>query len=120
MRRPKRSASSPKIKAPTGRSASVAVVVKTMAFLETPKWCESVSKRNTITKKSKASSVQPRNPASKAWCLPFVGKEAFISGNFPFLRLRHQAIQCHTACRGHQPQKQTRPHPPETQLANAE
>src|SRR5580704_1151444 len=70
MRRPKRSESRPKITAPTGRSASVAKVVAMMAFLGTLNWWASVSYRKTMTKKSKASRVQPRKPARTACCAP--------------------------------------------------
>src|SRR5580692_5154348 len=70
MRRPNRSESRPKITAPTGRNASVAKVVAMMAFLGTLNWWASVSYRKTMTKKSKASRVQPRKPARTACCAP--------------------------------------------------
>src|SRR5437899_1978077 len=41
-----------------------------MCVLVTPKFFARVSSRNTTTKKSKASSVQPRNPARRACVLP--------------------------------------------------
>src|SRR5215212_10413997 len=66
-RRPKRSASMPKISAPIGRKASVAVSVKMMSFFGTLNAAERWSSRKTTTKKSKASRVQPRNPARTAW-----------------------------------------------------
>src|SRR5579863_5239620 len=52
--------------------ASVAVVVRTISFLLTPNCWASVSNKNTTTKKSNASSVQPKNPARTAW------REAFV------------------------------------------
>ncbi len=66
LRRPKRSDSNPKITAPIGRMASVAVVVKMISLLDTPNWWESVSYMNTTTKKSNASSVHPKKPARTA------------------------------------------------------
>src|SRR5258708_10463935 len=56
----------PKMMAPTGRKRSVAVNVLTMWAFDTPNCFERASKRKTTTKKSKASSVQPRNPAKRA------------------------------------------------------
>src|SRR5258706_12975281 len=56
----------PKMIAPTGRSASVAVSVKMIFDFGTAKSAASLSKRNTMTKKSKASSVHPRKPAATA------------------------------------------------------
>src|SRR5579875_381936 len=56
----------PNISAPTGRMASVAVTLRTMSRLGTWKCAARVSKRKTTTKKSKASSVQPRKPAAMA------------------------------------------------------
>src|SRR5882724_5646274 len=47
--------------------ASVAVVVQTISLFVTPNCRAKVSNKNTTTKKSNASSVQPRNPASTAW-----------------------------------------------------
>src|SRR5262249_11066059 len=47
--------------------ASVAVIVHMMSFLGTPKCAARVSTRNTNTKKSKASRVQPKKPALTAW-----------------------------------------------------
>src|ERR1700685_1631243 len=84
MRRPKRSAISPNKMAPTGRIASVAVIVRTMSFFGTPKCCASVSIKNTTTKKSKASIVQPRNPARTAGRAPgciFVFAESVFVGS---------------------------------------
>src|SRR5581483_2535984 len=52
--------------APTGRIASVAVIVKTSSDLVTPNSLASVSTRNTTTKKSNASSIQPKKPAVTA------------------------------------------------------
>src|ERR1700730_4994862 len=46
--------------------ARVAVMVHTMALLATWKWTASVSTRKTTTKKSKASSVQPKKLAATA------------------------------------------------------
>src|SRR5882672_10950784 len=63
----------PNNSAPMGRMARVAVVVKTISFLVTPNWCASVSKRKTTTKKSNASSVQPRNPARTEWWFALPG-----------------------------------------------
>src|SRR5258706_6706465 len=56
--------------------AKVAVVVRTICGFDTPNCFPSVSTKNTTTKKSNASSVQPRNPASTAWCerFGFVGE----------------------------------------------
>src|SRR5436305_9591765 len=67
MRRPKRSASIPKMIAPTGRNTSVAKSVKMIRDFDTLNSAASLSNRKTITKKSKASSVQPRKPAATAW-----------------------------------------------------
>src|SRR3954454_10082204 len=66
-RRPKRSASMPKMIAPTGRKSSVAVNVLTIWRFGTPKCAASTSSMKTTTKKSKASRVQPRKPAMTAW-----------------------------------------------------
>ena len=65
-RRPYRSASKPKITAPTGRNTSVIVSVKMICFFGTWKCAERTSSRKTTTKKSNASSVQPRKPAVTA------------------------------------------------------
>src|SRR5438132_6903956 len=67
MRRPYRSASIPKMIAPTGRKISVAVRVATMWPLVTANCLARTSSRKTTTKKSNASSVQPRKPARTAW-----------------------------------------------------
>src|SRR2546425_8945106 len=66
MRRPYRSARIPKITAPTGRNSSVAVNVLTIWRFGTPNCAANTSSRNTTTKKSNASRVQPRNPARTA------------------------------------------------------
>src|SRR5712692_10460521 len=47
--------------------ASVSTVVRTMSFLSTWNCAASGSNRKTTTKKSKASSVQPRKLAVTAW-----------------------------------------------------
>src|SRR5271166_254500 len=56
----------PKISAPTGRMANVPVTDSTICALLTWKCAASVSNRKMTTKKSKASSVQPRKPADIA------------------------------------------------------
>src|SRR5260370_15859947 len=120
IRRPKRSASTPNSNAPTGRSASVAVVVKIMAFLETLNSRASVSYKKTITKKSNASSVQPRKPARTAWCVPAFRTGAVIRLDAPLVGLWHKAIQCHTAQHRHQPQHRSRRHASKAELSNRE
>src|SRR4051794_3698545 len=71
-RRPNRSAISPKTIAPIGRIASVSVMASAMrgrtASSGEPgkKACARSSMTSVRMKKSKASSVQPRNPASTA------------------------------------------------------
>src|ERR1039458_10109876 len=71
-RRPKRSASEPKISAPTGRIARAIEMVQTMALFSTWKLAASVSTRRITTKKSKASNTHPRIPAETAYCHPDV------------------------------------------------
>src|SRR5581483_1751668 len=62
--------------APTGRVASVAVSVHTIAALVTWNCAARMSTRKTTTKKSEASSVQPRKPAVTAChCCFLVGGE---------------------------------------------
>src|SRR5580704_17203377 len=58
--RPNLSERAPKNTAPSGRIASVKVSVFTTDAFDTWKWSASVSNRNTMTKKSNASSTQPR------------------------------------------------------------
>src|SRR5438270_2769988 len=76
-RRPKRSASSPKITAPTGLIARLAVRARAISARERLKSRATSVRTNVSTKKSKASRVQPKNPASKAlrwfarWVLDF-------------------------------------------------
>src|SRR5208283_4067413 len=119
-RRPKRSASTPNSNAPTGRSASVAVVVKMMAFLETLNSRASVSYKKTITKKSNASSIQPRKPARTAWYVPALRTGAVIRLDAPLVGLWHKPIQCHTAGHRHQPQHRSCRHSAKTELSNRE
>src|SRR5438093_9716756 len=83
IRRPYRSARMPKTTAPTGRNSSVAVRVLTMWRLGTPNCAARTSSRNTTTKKSNASRVQPRKPARTA-----CREDAFMSG-----RLYNRATQ---------------------------
>ena len=72
LRRPYRSAIQPKTSAPTGRIASVSVSDSTMADLETANFADNSLNRNTMTKKSNASSTQPRMPPVTAYCQPGV------------------------------------------------
>src|SRR3954452_23525141 len=74
VRRPKRSASMPKMSAPTGRKASVAVVAQSKADFSTRNCAARMSYRKMTTKKSKASRVQPRNPAVTACPVPRGGE----------------------------------------------
>src|ERR1700682_352662 len=53
--------------APTGRIASVAVIVKAISGIERWKSFATVGITKTSTKKSKASSVQPRKLAVSVW-----------------------------------------------------
>lgn len=103
MRRPNRSDSTPKSSAPIGRNASVAVVVKIMAFLDTLNSLDNVSYKKTITKKSNASSVQPRNPARTACCVPAFRRGGVIRLDAPLVGFWHKPIRCHTAGRECQP-----------------
>ena len=59
-RRPKRSPSQPKQKAPIGRAASVRKTPCATAFTSVPNSFEIAESMKTMRKKSKASSVQPR------------------------------------------------------------
>src|ERR1041385_8926797 len=91
FRRAPRSASRPKTMAPTGRMARVAVMVHTMALLVTWNWAARVSTRNTSTKKSKASRVQPRKLAVTACHCPGLAgdgkasEDVFEGGSIPSL-----------------------------------
>src|SRR5580698_8263484 len=53
--------------APIGRAAKVAVIVRVSSGMDRPKSFATVGNTNTSTKKSKASKVQPRNPAAIAY-----------------------------------------------------
>src|SRR5271169_6297160 len=64
------------MRAPTGRMASVTSTDATTFALLTWKSAASLSNRNTTTKKSKASSVQPRNDAVTAWIWPELERPA--------------------------------------------
>src|SRR2546428_163935 len=66
IRRPKRSAIMPKTMAPIGRIASVIVIAKAICGRVFPKACATSPRMSVRMKKSNASSVQPRNPASTA------------------------------------------------------
>jgi hypothetical protein len=61
--RPNRSASRPKMKAPTARIANVRVTATVTAVMETPNSCAISLNTNTMMKKSKASSAHPRKLA---------------------------------------------------------
>ncbi len=65
-RRPQRSAMMPKMIAPIGRMASASVIVSAMSGRVLPNDFATSSMTNVRTKKSNASSVQPRKPASTA------------------------------------------------------
>src|SRR5579859_2101161 len=67
LRLPKRSANAPKMSAPIGRIARVAVMVHTMADFSTLNLAARLSTRNMTTKKSKASRIQPRMPEAAAY-----------------------------------------------------
>ena len=54
------------MKAPTGRNMSVSVSEKAISGSGTPKSLAIVGRAMTTRKKSKASNVQPRNPARTA------------------------------------------------------
>src|SRR5258708_17475174 len=101
--------------------ASVAVVVKTISFLVTPNWRASVSKRKTTMKKSNASSVQPRKPASTAWCVPERAgcAEPDISVGLPLRRLGHQPRNRQRASDGENSKKQPFSIETKTKLADA-
>src|ERR1035437_5604719 len=66
MRRPYRSASSPKINAPTGRKAKVTPRVTAISASDLWNSRPMAVRHITNRKKSKASRVQPRKPASTA------------------------------------------------------
>src|SRR5215472_14314110 len=70
MRRPYRSVISPKTSAPTGRITSVTNNDATISPFATWNSWASRSIRKTTTKKSNASSVQPRNEAATACACP--------------------------------------------------
>src|SRR6185437_8881669 len=70
--RPNLSANAPKNNAPTGRIARVNVRVYTTSAFDTWNLAASVSNRNTTTKKSKASSTQPRRPEVTANFQPLI------------------------------------------------
>src|SRR6185437_9263304 len=55
------------MRAPTGRIASVAVMVKATSAMERWKSRATVGITKTSTKKSKASRVQPRKLATRVW-----------------------------------------------------
>src|SRR6266699_3771905 len=81
----------PKITAPTGRKRSVAVSVLTMLRFGTPNCAASTSSRKTTTKKSNASSVQPRNPARTAWREEdFIGAAIVIEQCNATIRMTHE------------------------------
>ena len=89
-RRPKRSASRPKISAPTGRMSNVQESVATIFALETWKSAARESKRKTTTKKSNASRVQPRKLAATALKEP-------RRAEFGVPDMKEAAIVCWTA-----------------------
>ena len=59
-RRPKRSASRPKMKAPSARSSSVSVIAQVIGVMSVPKEAATLRSTKIRMKKSNASSVQPR------------------------------------------------------------
>src|ERR1700720_991294 len=65
MRRPNRSPSHPKMKAPSGRIIRVRVMAKVTCGMLRPKSCATGSKTKVRRKKSSASRVQPRKQAMK-------------------------------------------------------
>src|SRR5437879_3101152 len=71
MRRPYRSASSPKMNAPIGRKANVSVIENATAASLLPNSFPIAVSVITTRKKSNASSIQPRKPARTAgrWLL---------------------------------------------------
>src|ERR1017187_2121553 len=77
--RPNLSAREPKNNAPNGRIASVRVSVYTTDDFGTWNRPDSVSNRNTITKKSNESSTQPSIPEATATLQPFVSRSIRIS-----------------------------------------
>src|SRR5437879_5637429 len=65
MRRPNRSPSQPKMKAPSGRIIKVMVMAKVTCSMVRPKLCAIGPRTKVKRKKSSASSVHPRKQAMK-------------------------------------------------------
>src|SRR5437870_987546 len=65
IRRPNRSPSHPKIKAPSGRIIRVMVMAKVTCGMVRPKSCATGTKTKVRRKKSSASRVHPRKQAMK-------------------------------------------------------
>src|ERR1700676_4766460 len=83
--------------APTGRIASVAVIVKGISGIERWKSRATVGITKTSTKKSKASSVQPRKLAISVWTASAVERSR-VAG--VAVEVVSAAIVCNVMIRG--------------------
>src|SRR5207302_6028256 len=108
--------------APIQRVARLAVIASAIAGIVCPNSLAVGASTNVSMKKSKASSVQPRNPARMALRAPD-GEGCFspaMSVRLPLRRLRHQPRDRQPTDNCHDGKQETRLIPAKAQLTDAE